>query len=309
MYEYYTSDSATLAKDDIEGIEHIYGKKKIASTLKPPSVDASNVDRCAMDYDAIAIIRTQIHIFNGKFFWRPDSSDSDRVEIATYWQGLPKDLTHVDAVYENDNEDVLIFIDKNLYIFEGRNLKIVLPIEKIGLRGVKKVDMIFKWNYNRVTYIFSGESYYRFDERVNAVMQNYKKEVRNVFQDVYDMNTALTFNKTLYFFKGKYFYEFNDKSLKLNRMDPSISAYFFMKCTDLSPKPPIVGERWGKDGDVITLPPVIDYEDEDHPEKNPVVEQTTQQSKDSATTVNVILSVLTSSVVISRLAPVFLLNL
>lgn len=240
MYKYYSLNTATLSNDDIYGIHHIYGVP-----LKPTSgifssesgentdVNSNTPDKCNTSYDAIATIRGELFIFKDEFMWRPDTTD-DFNEIRQLWNELPA-KKRVDAVFENFNGKILIFIGDQIFVFESTNLVDKLRLYHIGMGWhVKKIDTIFRWPYNGKVYIFTGNNYYRFDEKLFRVETNYPKLISSAFRDVYSIDTALAFKNQLYFFKNENFYEFDDNVMRLKRMLPQLSAVKFMKC--ITPK-------------------------------------------------------------------------
>jgi matrix metalloproteinase-16 (membrane-inserted) len=76
---------------------------------------------CDSSYDAISLIRNELFIFKGRYFWRVNSTPNDNRLLKGYpslitsmWQRLPADLTHVDAVYEHNEVDIVFFIGTNI---------------------------------------------------------------------------------------------------------------------------------------------------------------------------------------------------
>lgn len=70
-------------------------------------------DTCDTSYDAVTIIRGEIFIFKGRYLWRIGSQglhDGYPHEISKMWSELPRDLTHVDSVYENKRRQIVFFI-------------------------------------------------------------------------------------------------------------------------------------------------------------------------------------------------------
>lgn len=328
MYQ-YSLGIGKLSKDDIQGIQHIYGAKKTTTSTAKPSYEEEDdrpiwdtrpkdpvsdmPDKCLISYDAIATLNQELFIFKGKHFWRPESSDNKPVEIHLFFSGLPSNLTHVDTVYENSEGKILFFVHQKLYIFEWRTLEKEIPYVRIGLgANVTNVDMVFKFPFNGIVYLFSGDNYWRFDERFNAVL-NPKREIRKAFKDVYDTDTAFVMNKTLFFFKGLYHYGFDVRTMTLNRMKPFVSSSVFMKC-DTPREPPSAKEtlefsnRFGEDTPDNPIDTLIDDgkgvdelpEDENNPEKF-------ADEPDHAVAIEILLITILISVLITQASTVILL--
>lgn len=74
-------------------------------------------ETCNTSYDAITIIRGEIFIFKGRYLWRVGNDglhDGYPHEITKMWSELPRDLTHVDSVYENKKRQIVFFIGESL---------------------------------------------------------------------------------------------------------------------------------------------------------------------------------------------------
>jgi hypothetical protein len=70
-------------------------------------------ETCNTSYDAITIIRGEIFIFKGRYLWRVGSDglhDGYPHEITKMWRELPRDMTHIDSVYENKRRQIVFFI-------------------------------------------------------------------------------------------------------------------------------------------------------------------------------------------------------
>jgi matrix metalloproteinase-16 (membrane-inserted) len=329
MYQ-YSLGTGKLSNDDIKGIQHIYGVPKSTSAeptkepLPPNKNDEEEDDRpiwdtrplrnktdetpdkCSTIYDAIAIIRKELFIFKDKYFWRPNSSDNETVQIHQFFSGLPSNLSRIDAVHENSEGKTLFFINQKLYIFEYRTLEEEVPLARVGLSGIQTVDKIFKWPYNNIVYLFSGEFYWRYDEKFNVILKNSKRAISKVFKDTFDTDTAFVMNKTLYFFKGLYYYAFDDRSMTMQRMKPMVSAAEFMGC-NLPKVPPKVEleSRFGEGGfdELIELEAQELPEDDDNPEK---IDK--KNEPDSAIALHFILSLAIACFITSYLSSSILLN-
>lgn len=78
-------------------------------------------DTCNTSYDAITIIRGEVFIFKGRYLWRIGNDgliNGYPYEINKMWWALPKNLTHVDAVYENKRRQIVFFIGESFSHFQ-----------------------------------------------------------------------------------------------------------------------------------------------------------------------------------------------
>lgn len=110
------------------------------------------------------------------------------------WSSLPKNLTHVDAVYERPDRKIAIFIGKvlintyfikvyihfttatssvmtlvwfsgkELYLFDSQYLLpgYPKPLRTFGLpESLEKLDAAMVWGHNGNTYFYSGTMYWK----------------------------------------------------------------------------------------------------------------------------------------------------
>ena len=222
-------------------------------------------EKCETTYDAIAMIRNEMFIFKGIYLWRPDYN-SDAIEIRKIWR-LPESFTHVDSVYEKDDGMIWFFVGRDIYVFSGTTLAYKTSLSHLGIdHHFEKIDAIFKWNYNKKTYIFINDQYWKLNGKV--VDHNYPKDILRSWRDVYDINTAFSDEENLYFFKGTSFYHFNPRTMRINRMKPQSAAEKFMKCP-MQPRRFQLDSRFGSENpDVIDEEQTMEFpEDEDNIEK------------------------------------------
>lgn len=303
MFPSYSTSTGTMSKDDIEGIHHIYGVPVQPTTKRPvpvsnrkhvrsvilnlidisimfqpddtmifPDDDRIVPEPCDTSYDAIVYIHHEKFIFKGRFMWRPDSSKR-MVKIRDTWPDLPERLTHVDAVYENDKGNLMFFIDRDIYEFRGIDLVEKSTLTALGIDdSVQKVDAVFKWNYNKQSYIFARQDYWRLDgERVD---KKYPRKILPVWREVHNIDTAMSYGDDLYFFKGKYFYKFDPVPMRLDVMHQNTSAQVFMGCP-AEEKPMVFENRFGEEVDLKDFADALDHgepvvfkTDSDNPEKD-----------------------------------------
>ena len=78
---------------------------------------------------------------------------------------FPMDVDHVDAVYERQSDNrIVFFIGNKYYVFQGHTLEegYPRPISYLGLpASLKKIDAAMIWGYNKKTYFFSGDIYWK----------------------------------------------------------------------------------------------------------------------------------------------------
>ncbi|CAG9817810.1 unnamed protein product [Phaedon cochleariae] len=103
----------------------------------------------------------------GEYFWRIDENGlmpNYPALIRRLWQGLPEDLTHVDAVYERFDGRIVFFIGRKYYVFANNRVEngYPKPLSHLGLpEQVERLDAAMVWGHNGKTYFYSGDIYWK----------------------------------------------------------------------------------------------------------------------------------------------------
>ena len=152
MYPWYSiiPQDLSLPEDDKQAIQHLYGAQYEPRTRRPATRPAPSPtrpstyptrptdaptpentplydlvpDKCDTNFDAVAVLRSEMWVFKGKYFWRINKdggSREDPMELSSFWYGLPSDIDHVDAVYERNDHDIVFFVGKKYYILAGNS--------------------------------------------------------------------------------------------------------------------------------------------------------------------------------------------
>ncbi|XP_047099078.1 matrix metalloproteinase-2-like isoform X1 [Schistocerca piceifrons] len=208
-------------------------------------------DTCNTNYDAISVIRREVFIFKDKYFWRIGDRGLEEgypAEIQRFWYSLPRNFTHVDAVYERLDKKIVFFIGRQYFVYDANTLMhgYPRPLTDLGLpETLDRVDAAMVWGHNKKTYFYSGTMYWRFDEDVGKVELDYPRDM-SMWRGVgYNVDAVFQWKdgKT-YFFKGKGFWKFNDQYMRVESEKPMQSSVFWMGCP-----PGIEGEVTGSDGE------------------------------------------------------------
>ncbi|KAG8236649.1 hypothetical protein J437_LFUL016988 [Ladona fulva] len=242
-----------LPDDDRFGIEQLYGRKHdrpyptrgprpmpsttTTTTLPPPRYtppthrprpdrphprperpqppkEYDKPNTCDTSYDAISLIRGELFIFKGRYFWRLNKDhmrDGYPVEISRFWPELPANFTHIDAAYER--------LDKMIVFFIG------LP------ESLEKVDGAMVWGHNSKTYFFSGTMYWRLEDYTGKVELDYPRDMKMWRGVGYNIDSVFKDQDGVtYFFKGKGFWKFNDRRMRVDKEAQLSSASYWMHC-------------------------------------------------------------------------------
>jgi len=260
MYPWYSTvpQDMNLPQDDKQAIQYLYGAQHQPSPSPPTSMSTTQQPtrpteapkpestpphttttphKCDTDFDAVAVLRGEMWVFKGKYFWRINQdgrSREDPMELSSFWYGLPSDIGRVDAVYERNDHHIVFFVGSNYYIMAGNShLKYgPLPITKLGLPDtLSHVDGAMRWGYNDKTYFFSGTMYWRFDEEIQYIELDYPRDIAMWHGVPYNLDAVFQApDKKTYFFKDKYFWEFNDKKMEVTDTSPKHVGEYWLQC-------------------------------------------------------------------------------
>lgn len=192
MYPWYSMEIPSdfrLPLDDRVAIQHLYGPSKDSldqdqdeaettalskygdkptkstptSKTKTIFVESNSPDKCDTDFDAVAVIRSEMWAFKSRHFWRihrdRGESRGDPVELTAFWYGLPANVDKVDAVYERPDHKIVFFAGKYYYVLAGNSQleQGPTPLSFLGLPDdLDHVDAAMTWGWNGRTYFFSG---------------------------------------------------------------------------------------------------------------------------------------------------------
>nr|BBE38633.1 matrix metalloproteinase [Pinctada fucata] len=276
MYPWYQGydPNFKLPYDDIRGIQTIYGG--VGSLPRPPPQTPrprtpniyptgggggggrqprpkGPIDPCNATFDAISVIRQEVFLFIGKYFWRLDSRGlvkGEPLQIHSFWYKLPKEIDHFDAVYESKKDGkIVFFVGDRYWRFDG-NYPVVNtpkkgnPITDFGIPAdIKKIDAVFIWGFNQRTYLVSGDMYWKLQEDQDYVEPDYPRDM-NIWKNVpVPLDTAFQYwdGKT-YFFKDKMVYKFYDMKMRVDKKYPKPIKNNFLGCNQAHTYMTIDGE-------------------------------------------------------------------
>ncbi|TNN62511.1 Collagenase 3 [Liparis tanakae] len=235
VYSYRNPDTFVLPRDDVNGIQSLYGR----NTGKDPSVEEpeppTTPDACdsSMVLDAVATLRGEMLFFKDNVFWRsfPQSRTPQQSLITNFWPNAP---SNVNAAYESQHKDnVFIFKDQKVWAFNGYDLVsgYPKPISSFGLpKTVKKVNAVLFDVESRKTLIFVGSEYYSYDEARETMDKGFPKQVDQTFSGLTsEVTAAFQYRGFTYIYSGPYMFEY---SLRTGRLFRVLRNSYFLPCTN-----------------------------------------------------------------------------
>ena len=240
-----------LDKDDIKGIQALYGEKQDKQTSPRPEESSStsssgpgfdfpeneettpsSSDEASLcsDTHIDTIFRTESgdsYVFQGEEYWRLTKESVAKGfprRISEDWSGLPN---HLDAAFTwQDTGATYIFKGEEYWKFQNMEPEAGYPkLISEGFPGIpSSVDTAFVWGGNNKIYFFKENRYWKFDPQRKPHVRSdvYPKEITEEWGLPGDMEGALQWdNGKTYFFKGESYWRFNDRRFAVDRGTPA----------------------------------------------------------------------------------------
>ncbi|XP_043085183.1 collagenase 3a [Puntigrus tetrazona] len=232
-YVYRDIDTFVLPKDDVNGIQSLYGPNTDVDPNDPKPTPPTTPDNCDPNLvlDAVTMLRGEIMFFKGSFFWRsyPLSATVEQHLITSFWPEIPN---HIDAAFESPLEDkVFIIKGEKVWALYGYDIAQGYPKSLSMFRLPKKVKKVNAVLYDETSYkilFFVDNQIYSYDEEKRRVQKGYPKPVEKVFPGMTGKVTAaFQFKGFNYLFSGSKMFEFGAHNNRLLRV---LSNNYFLPC-------------------------------------------------------------------------------
>ncbi|XP_009698424.1 PREDICTED: matrix metalloproteinase-15 [Cariama cristata] len=273
FYQWMDTENFKLPEDDLKGIQQLYGTSdghpqptKPLPTVtprrpgrpdqrpprppppgkpeRPPKPggpdqpDQYGPDICDGNFDTVAVLRGEMFVFKGRWFWRVRHNrvlDNYPMPIGHFWRGLPGDI---DAAYErHDGRFVFFKGEQGSWVGGPRSLTTYgqgIPYDSI--------DTAIWWEPTGHTFFFRGDRYWRFNEDTRSVDPGYPKPI-SVWVGIPPSPKGAFLSpdaSSTYFYRGTKYWKFDNERLKMEPGYPKSILQDFMGChTELD---------YGKDG-------------------------------------------------------------
>ncbi|KAF1378940.1 hypothetical protein PFLUV_G00195720 [Perca fluviatilis] len=234
-YSYRNPDTFVLPRDDVNGIQSLYGPNPDTDGDIDKPEPPTTPDACdsTLVLDAVATLRGEMLFFKDNFFWRsyPQSNTPQQTLITNFWPEAP---AHIDAAYESQQSDrLLLFKGRRVWAFSGYDLVrgYPKPISSFGLpKRVKKIDAALYDVESAKTLFFVGRFYYSYDEAKKTMDQGFPKRVDQTFSGLSGKVTAaLQVKGFTYIYSGPYMFEY---SLSTGRLFRVLRNSYFLRCSN-----------------------------------------------------------------------------
>uniref|UniRef100_A0A8C6ES89 Matrix metallopeptidase 15 n=1 Tax=Marmota marmota marmota TaxID=9994 RepID=A0A8C6ES89_MARMA len=285
FYQWMDTDHFQLPEDDLRGIQQLYGEWTVTSPCLPAVIpqprrhrhcspapprgyspglperppkpgppaqpraterpDQYGPNICDGDFDTVAMLRGEMFVFKGRWFWRVRHNrvlDNYPMPIGHFWRGLPSDIS---AAYERQDGRFVFFKGDRYWLFREANLEpgYPQPLTSYGL-GIPydRIDTAIWWEPTGHTFFFQEDRYWRFNEETQHGDPGYPKPI-SVWQGIpASPKGAFLSNDAAYtyFYKGTKYWKFDNERLRMEPGYPKSILRDFMGCQEqVEP-----GPRW-----------------------------------------------------------------
>uniref|UniRef100_A0A3Q4I1I4 Matrix metallopeptidase 15a n=1 Tax=Neolamprologus brichardi TaxID=32507 RepID=A0A3Q4I1I4_NEOBR len=207
FYQWVHTQNFTLHEDDIRGIQSIYGEKNPRPHLASHPLylhhhpiparlpDNQPPDICDGDFDTVTMLRGEMFVFKGRWFWRVRRNrvlDNYPMPISVFWNGLPSDI---DAAYERHDGKFVFF--KGTSQLLPQSVAHLLSSDCVTPRHYSSLRGSCYWRRSRWrgkddpkmspssraahTYFYKGTNYWRFDNRRSEADKGFPRSILKDF--------------------------------------------------------------------------------------------------------------------------------
>ncbi|KAM9386341.1 collagenase 3-like [Pholidichthys leucotaenia] len=234
VYSYRNPDSFVLPRDDVAGIQSLYGPNpdKDPSVVDPRPPTTPDACDSTMVLDAVTTLRGEMLFFKDSFLWRsyPGIRTPHQTRITSFWPSAP---VNIDAAYESRQSDrIFLFKDRKVWAFSGYQPIRGYPktLTSFGLpQSVKKVDAVLNDAESGKTLFFVGSYYYSIDVAKRRLDPGFPKRVDHTFVGLNEVTAAFQYRGFSYIYSGRYMYEYNLSTQSLYRV---LRNNYFLRCTN-----------------------------------------------------------------------------
>lgn len=242
-----TTSSTESHQDPVPVTPHRRPVPPTRAPPRPPSPpkkpDQQPPDICDGDFDTVTVLRGEMFVFKGRWFWRVRRNrvlDNYPMPISVFWMGLPNDI---DAAYERHDGKFVFFKDDRYWLFREADVLpgYPQPLHEYG-RGIPThgIDTAIWWEPNEYTYFFKGDRYWRYNEETRTTDADFPKPISRWGKIPPSPKGAFLSDDGAYtyIYKGANYWRFSNQRTEADPGYPRSILRDFMGCAEAPhPKP------------------------------------------------------------------------
>ncbi|KAK7883214.1 hypothetical protein WMY93_029388 [Mugilogobius chulae] len=233
-YQFVDTNGYKLPDDDKRGVQALYGSRTPPEPEDPDTLRHPSREQCSRSlvFDAAASIRGDLYFFKNGYYWQKSTAFLGMllVKVSSVWE----EIQHVDAAYENPNDDKFFLFDGRQYWGIRAYAKTMIPgypklLTNLGLPSwLNKVDAAVYVTSIGKTLIFASNQYWSYDEARNQMDQGYPRYITQDFPGIGSrVDAAFEAHGHLYFSNGPRLSEYY---LPYRRVMRDLLNYSWLDC-------------------------------------------------------------------------------
>uniref|UniRef100_A0A8C5RCY9 Peptidase metallopeptidase domain-containing protein n=1 Tax=Laticauda laticaudata TaxID=8630 RepID=A0A8C5RCY9_LATLA len=195
-YKYQHPFSYRLPKDDVKGIQALYGPKEFGS--RKPQVSRQpisklptqyNPDHCdsKFSFDAVTMLGKELLFFKDRYFWRRQAQLTSHVQPLSITSSFPQLMSNVDAAYEIAERGIAFFF-KGPHYWTTQGFHMQGPPRSIAdfgfSRNVPHIDAAVYLRDEKKTLFFVEDEFYSYDETKRKMDKDFPKTIEDEFSGI-----------------------------------------------------------------------------------------------------------------------------
>uniref|UniRef100_A0A8C0CP54 Matrix metallopeptidase 20 n=1 Tax=Balaenoptera musculus TaxID=9771 RepID=A0A8C0CP54_BALMU len=218
-YKYQHPYGFHLPKDDVKGIQALYGPWKTfpGKPAVPHSPPHNPIIPDLCDSSSIEDLSQPLTLISfplpNRIFWRQQVHLMSGIRPSTITSSFPQLMSNVDAAYEvAERGTAYFFKGPHYWITRGFQMQDTpQTIYDFGFpRYVQRIDAAVYVKDAQKTLFFVGDEYYSYDERKRKMEKDYPKNTEEEFSGVNgQIDAAVELNGYIYFFSGPKAYKYD----------------------------------------------------------------------------------------------------
>ncbi|XP_036319533.1 matrix metalloproteinase-2-like [Rhagoletis pomonella] len=218
----------------------------VANTPQPGLSKKPNI--CLGNFDAASVLNGTVHVFKNEYVYQLTSRYAIKngypQNLYEMFPFMPTYVKRIDAAYQRYDGVGVFFAGDKYWLFRYEQSTLPVPIENSPLPianligNVSNIDAAMLWPKNNLTYIFSGDKFWRYNDRLLILDEGYPKSMRRWHGIPNNVDATATLNNgKTYFFKNNVYWLYDNVNIRPVRGYPRRTSSAWLGCAASTKKP------------------------------------------------------------------------